>query len=736
MLESTPHGLTVLDALHALAGMARRLTLVSLGLLLSLLVACGGGSGGSEGESSSSSSSSSSTSSSSSASSSSSSSSDNQVQPPVITVPPVNATVIDGAAAQFSVTAGGSGTLSYQWLKNGNPIGGATQAALAFTAVHATDDGASYAVRVSNSAGPVTSPAATLTVTPVAVQITSAPADITVQAGSNATFAVITGAGTQPISYQWLRNGTAISGATSSTLTLNGVSLADSGALLSVVVGNAAGSVTAGAARLTVTAAATAPTITVQPQSVTVLAGRTASFSVTASGSTPLSYQWYRDGTALSGATQAGYTTPVLAYTDGATYTVVVSNVAGSVTSQPAVLTVSPRVVQVSAGGDHAAARKEDGSVWSWGYSSTVAGDALGAGPVNRSFGTMVKAVLSDGNPLSSVSNIAAGYVSSVAIKADGSVWAWGQNREGEVGNGITTKVDYPVQVKDVSGNALSGFTAASGGYYYTLALKADGTAWAWGYASMGILGNNNTGSAARNFPSPVAVLDNTGAQLSSIAQIDAGEDQSVALTRSGTVWAWGAPGQVGDGQVNVVAYVAKPLNDSAGSRISGVTQVSSGKDHSLLLKSDGTVWGWGLNARGQLGGGSSASTQFVWARLLTRSDGSTFGNVKAVQAGRYFSVLLRDDGTVWTVGQNNMGQLGNGSTVASSSTPVQVTLADGTPLGGVTQISVHDSTVIVLRDDSTVWGWGNNAVGQLGVAPTNLVQFYATPRKISVSGD
>lgn len=684
--------------------------MLGLALLLSMLGACGGGG--------------------------SSDTDDGTGVTLTITVQPQSATVQDGETAQFSVAATGTGSLTYQWYRNGTVVSGATQATLSFSAIHADDNAASFTVVVRDNTASVTSAAATLTVTPSAVQVAAAPGNATVQVGSDATFSVSVSSGTRPISYQWLRNGSAISGATEATLTLTQVALTDSGALLSVMVSNAAGSITTEAATLTVTVAAAAPTITTQPQSVTVLAGRSASFSVAAAGGGTLTYQWLRDGAAISGANSSSYTTPTLAYTDGAQYSVVVADDAGSTTSSAATLTVNPRVTQVSAGGDHAAARKEDGSIWSWGYSNITSGDALGAGPVNRSYGTMVKAVRADGTAFAGVASVAAGYLSSTAVKADGSVWAWGRNTEGEVGNGSIIDVDYPVQISDTSGTALSGFMAASGGFNYTVALKSDGSVWAWGYALMGRLGNNNTGSAVRRYTSPVAVLDNTGAQLTSITQIDAGNDHAVALTGSGTVWVWGSgqAGRLGDGQRNSMGYVAKPLKDSTGTTITDVTQVSAGGDHSLLLKSDGTVYGWGVNNYGQLGGGST--TERDWAYLLTRADGSTFDNVTAVQAGEDFSVLLRSDGTVWTVGRNQWGQLGNGSTVTYSTTPVQVMLADGTALTGVTQISVHDHTVIVLRSDATVWGWGSTASGELGIAPTNTVQYYSYPQKITVSGD
>src|SRR5712692_8178136 len=158
------------------------------------------------------------------------------------------------------------------------------------------------------------------------------PASQTVTAGQSATFSVAA-SGTAPLSYQWRKNGTAISGATSASYTTPATTTADNGAPFTVVVSNSAGSVTSNAAALTVNAAVVPPSITTQPASQTVTAGQSATFSVAASGTAPLSYQWRKNGTAISGATSASYTTPATTTADnGAQFTVVVSNSAGSVT--------------------------------------------------------------------------------------------------------------------------------------------------------------------------------------------------------------------------------------------------------------------------------------------------------------------------------------------------------------------------------------------------------------------
>src|SRR6266480_3631394 len=183
--------------------------------------------------------------------------------------------------------------------------------------------------------------AATNNPPPVMPSIATQPTNQTVTIGQTATFMVVA-AGTAPLSYQWQENGTAISGATSASYTTAATSSSDNGAKFQVVVSNSAGSVTSNAVTLMVNAAAAAPSITTQPVNQTVTVGQTATFTVVATGTAPLSYQWQKNTTAISGATSASYTTPATTSADNsAKFVVVVSNTAGSVTSNAATLTVN-----------------------------------------------------------------------------------------------------------------------------------------------------------------------------------------------------------------------------------------------------------------------------------------------------------------------------------------------------------------------------------------------------------
>ena len=255
---------------------------------------------------------------------------------PSITTPPVNVTVTEPNAANFSVVAEGDGPLTYQWRRNGVNIAGATSATYVLTPTAGTDNGATFDVVVSNAAGNVTSSAATLTVN-VPPSITTPPANATVAAPAAATFTVAA-SGTAPLSYQWRRDGVNISGANSASYVLDPTTGTDNGATFDVVVSNAVGSAVSPAATLTVSMM---PAITTAPVSTTVTAPAAATFSVVASGTAPLSYQWRRNGVNINGATSASYMLDPTAGSDtAATFDVVVSNAAGSVTSSAATLTV------------------------------------------------------------------------------------------------------------------------------------------------------------------------------------------------------------------------------------------------------------------------------------------------------------------------------------------------------------------------------------------------------------
>ncbi len=267
---------------------------------------------------------------------------------PSISKQPASQTVVAGKSATFSVTAGGTAPLSYQWSKNTSPISGATSASYTTPATTASDSGSQFTVTITNTLGSVKSAPATLTVN-VPASIVTQPTTQTVVIGQAATFTVVA-AGTSPLTYQWKKNGSQISGATLSSYTTPVTAATDNGESFTVTVTNVAGSVTSQSAVLTVNSP---PSVTKQPASQTVADGKSATFSVTAAGTAPLSYQWSKNTSPISGATLATYTTPVTSGLDnGSQFTVTVTNSLGSVTSATATLTVNvpPSIVTQPAG--------------------------------------------------------------------------------------------------------------------------------------------------------------------------------------------------------------------------------------------------------------------------------------------------------------------------------------------------------------------------------------------------
>jgi hypothetical protein len=266
-----------------------------------------------------------------------------------------------GQAATFSVVASGR-DLTYQWQKDSGSgfadIAGATSASYTTPVTTAADEGSRFRVVVSNPVSSATSSEVTLTVL-VSPAISVQPGDLSVVAGTTATFGV-TASGTAPLTYQWQKDSgagfTNIAGATSASYTTPATTLADDGSRYRVVVSNVAGSVTSGVANLTVTLVAVAPAITTPPANQTVGEGQTATFSVVATGTSPLSYQWQKDGgsgfAAITGATSASYTTPATTLADdGSRYRVVVTNAVGNVTSAAATLDVNAQTTSSSGGG-------------------------------------------------------------------------------------------------------------------------------------------------------------------------------------------------------------------------------------------------------------------------------------------------------------------------------------------------------------------------------------------------
>ena len=248
-------------------------------------------------------------------------------------------------------------------------------------------------------------------------------------------------------------------------------------------------------------------------------------------------------------------------------------------------------VTSVAAGGLHSLALKSDGTVWAWGSN----GYGQLGDPTTKQRLVPVQVTGVDG-----VTSVAAGVFHSLALKSDGTVWAWGFNNYGQLGDNTTTVRPVPVQV-----TGLTGVRSVAAGIFHSLALKSDGTVWAWGDNYFGQLGDNTT--TQRQTPVRVKGVGGVGT-LTSITAISAGNVNGLALKSDGTVWAWGDNynGQLGDNTFTPRLTPVQVKGVGGVETLTGVSSIASGVSGSLARKTDGTVWAWGFGGLGQMGNGTS----------------------------------------------------------------------------------------------------------------------------------
>ena len=332
------------------------------------------------------------------------------------------------------------------------------------------------------------------------------------------------------------------------------------------------------------------------------------------------------------------------------------------------------------------------------------------------------------------IKTMATGNSHTVALKADGTLWAWGFNEKGQLGNGTNTNSNTPVRVN------LEGVIAVTAAGDHTVALKNDGTLWAWGFNERGQLGDGTGGDGTNDYDKniPVRVMKD-GAAFTGVIAVDAGSFHTVALKNDGTLWAWGLnrDGQLGDGIGGDGTYdydkntPVKVMKD--GAAFTGVIAVDAGAWHTVVLKNDGTLWAWGRNYEGQLGDGTNIDRN---TPVKVMKDGAAFTGVIAVVAGARHTVVLKNDGTLWAWGRNNYGQLGDGTggdktESYNKNTPVQVKGGDN--WASVSGASYH---TIANKRDGTLWAWGWNEHGQLGLGKEYVGQNKTTPMRLGKAAD
>jgi alpha-tubulin suppressor-like RCC1 family protein len=334
---------------------------------------------------------------------------------------------------------------------------------------------------------------------------------------------------------------------------------------------------------------------------------------------------------------------------------------------------------QFAAGANHSVALKLDGTVWTWGDNAY---GELGDGTTTDRH-TPVKVV-----NLSNVVSVACGSQFTVALKSDGSVWTWGRNGNGQLGDGTTTTRITPIMVPGLNNVLVIGAGLVSS--YALRAGPGGGEVWAWGDNSHGQLADGTT----TDRHSPIM------ANIQYITNISPGDYHVLALRYDGTLWAWGnnGSGQIGIGSAG--GNVLSPTNIV----LPGVTAISAGGSHSVAVANGGYIFTWGDNSTGQLGDGTTArrtSPEMIW-----------LWDIAAIAAGENHTLVTRNDGTVWSCGANGQGQLGDGT-----KNDKHLFYSIGITQGGALAAGSRYSMMVNI--DNTLSAWGNNGQGQVGDGST-----------------
>jgi alpha-tubulin suppressor-like RCC1 family protein len=359
--------------------------------------------------------------------------------------------------------------------------------------------------------------------------------------------------------------------------------------------------------------------------------------------------------------------------------------------------------VAIAAGAQHSLALMSDGSVWTWGRN--LEGQLGDGGTTDRTVPVPVAA-------LPEARAIAAGNDHTLAADATGAVWQWGRMSHDQLGAvtdapaGALALTPEPVAGLPVVTMLAAGGTLGPGGFGHALALDGDGRVWAWGHGTRGQLGQAGTGSLV----TPAQVHDLAGA-----VAIAAGGFTSLATLADGSLWSWGsnAGGQLGDGTTERRALPTRVAG------LDAVVAVAAGGDgdrvHVLAVDRSGAVWAWGDDA-------SNSTADGVVAIVTSPTPVIGVEGAVAAAAGDGFSLVLDADGRVWSWGENHRGQLGDDTTQARAR-PAPI---DG--LSHVVAVAAGGSHALAIDAEGRVWAWGAGERGQLGDGET---EDRATPHRI-----
>ena len=379
-------------------------------------------------------------------------------------------------------------------------------------------------------------------------------------------------------------------------------------------------------------------------------------------------------------------------------------------------------VVAIATGKYYSVALTGDGHVFTWGLNTS---GELGN---NSTISSRVPVAVSANGVLAGkmVVAITAGSSHSLALTADGQVFGWGLNTSGQLGNNSTTNSLVPVEVN--ANGVLAGKTvvAIAAGSSHSLALTADGQVFGWGLNTSGQLGNNST------IRSRVPVAVNTSGALAGkmVVGIAAGDSHSMAVTSDGQVFTWGSnqSGQLGN---NSLINASVPVSVDKQGILEGkkVVGIAAGYSHSMVVTSDGQVFAWGSNDKGELG--DNTLTKNTLPSVVDASGGLASKTVVAVRSGGSHSMALTSDGQIFGWGLNTSGQLGNNSTT-NSPVPVEVNANGVLASKMVVAIAAGNFHNMALTAGGQVFGWGLNTSGQLG---NNSTATSRVPVAVSTNG-
>jgi alpha-tubulin suppressor-like RCC1 family protein/PKD repeat protein len=358
--------------------------------------------------------------------------------------------------------------------------------------------------------------------------------------------------------------------------------------------------------------------------------------------------------------------------------------------------------IAIAAGDVHSLGVRGDGTVWAWGYNTT---GQLGNGNLDSIAAPGRYPLPAQVPGIESAISIVAGRDHSLALRDDGTVWAWGWNQFGQLGDGTTTNRAVPVKV-----DSLDEVVAIEASETHSMALRSDGTIWSWGLNTSGQLGHGFVSPLTSPVPVPAQVIG-----LDDVVAIAVGEGYSLALDSEGAVWGWGSNGfgQLGNGTNTSQAVPVKidSLDD--------VSAIAARSTFSLALHSDGTLWAWGFNGDGVLGiepvAGQPSLSRNVPVKIESLTD------VIAISAGRGHALAILEDGSVWGWGRNNERQASGASEESRLFIPMQVP-----DLDDVVSASANQWHSMALKSDGSVWAWGYGFHGQLGDG--EIVEAQGTP--------